>query len=199
MTIYDSELWIEDVDRVIAANPWISELSGKSIIITGIGGLVCSPIADILIRYNETKPADYKNVKIIAAARSESRIHDRFGVYADKDYFQFVKYDATDPICGLTVHSDYIIHGASNSSPDRITKEPVETMLSNFIGLYGLLKFARENGISRVLYISSSEVYGSKEGNEPYKEGQYGFIDLLKSRNSYSVGKRAAGGTEDIC
>ena len=46
------------------------------------------------------------------------------------------------------------------------------------------------------MYISSSEVYGEKKDSEPYKENQYGYIDLLKSRNSYSVGKRAA---ETLC
>ena len=196
MSIYNSEIWIEDIDRVITANPWITGLSGKSVMITGISGLVCSPIADILIRYNETKRTNEKYITILAAGRSKARICNRFGVYAEKEYFHYVKYDANDYACDLSVHADFIIHGASNSSPDRITIEPVETMLSNFIGLFGLLKYAKENGTSRVLYISSSEVYGSKEGNEPYREDQYGYIDLLKARNSYSVGKRAA---ETLC
>lgn len=196
MSIYDSKLWIEDIDKVLSSNLWINELSGKSVMITGIGGLVCSPIADILIRYNETRKSKNEYVRIIAAARSEARIRDRFGLYADREYFQFVQYDATDTVCNLTVHADYIIHGASNSSPDCITKEPVETMLCNFTALYGLLNFAKKNGICRVLYISSSEVYGLKEDNKPFKEEQYGYIDLLNSRNSYSIGKRAA---ETLC
>lgn len=69
-------------------------------------------------------------------------------------------------------------------------------MLSNFLGMKYLLDYAKEQGTKRILYISSSEVYGEKDGHEPYKEGQYGYIDLLKSRNSYSVGKRAA---ETLC
>jgi nucleoside-diphosphate-sugar epimerase len=77
-----------------------------------------------------------------------------------------------------------------------IIKEPVETMMSNFLGMKYLLDYAKEQGTERILYISSSEVYGEKEGSEPYKEGQYGYIDLLNSRNSYSVGKRAA---ETLC
>ena len=69
-------------------------------------------------------------------------------------------------------------------------------MMSNFLGMKYLLDYAKEQGTKRILYISSSEVYGEKEGTEPYKEGQYGYIDLLKARNSYSVGKRAA---ETLC
>ena len=96
----------------------------------------------------------------------------------------------------IDVHADYIIHGASNASPEMIVKEPVETMLSNFLGMKYLLDYAKDQKTKRILYISSSEVYGQKEGTEPYREGQYGYIDILNPRNSYSVGKRAA---ETLC
>lgn len=193
MSIYDCELWIKDIDCVIEANPWISSLSGKSVMITGVNGLVCSAIADVLIRYNETHELA---VAIFAAGRSEERVRDRFGEYSEKNYFRFISYDATSPYFDCPLTFDYIIHGASNSSPDMITKEPVETILSNIVGLNALLNYAKNRGVERLLYISSSEVYGAKEDSEPFKEGQYGFIDLLKSRNSYSVGKRAA---ETLC
>ena len=193
MSLYKSELWISDIDRVIEANPCISTLSGKSVMITGINGLVCSAIADILIRYNETHDLP---VIIFAAGRSEKRIKERFDKYFERNYFCYIAYDATSPYFDCPLTADYIIHGASNSSPDRITKEPVETILSNIIGLNALLNYAKNRGVERLLYISSSEIYGAKEDNKPYKEGQYGFIGLLKSRSSYSVGKRAA---ETLC
>lgn len=193
MNIYDSTLWIKDIDRTIEHNPWIEAFSGKSILITGIGGLVCSAVADILIRYNELHDVP---VLFLAAARAKNKIKKRFGEYAERQYFKFVEYDATKAECDIPFPVDYIIHGASNSSPDKITKEPVETMLSNIIGLHALLKYAYKNNVSRLLYISSSEVYGSKKGNELYKEGQYGYIDILNSRNSYSVSKRAS---ETLC
>ena len=193
MSLYDSEIWVKDIDRVIEANPCISSLSGKSVMITGINGLVCSAIADVLIRYNENHNPQ---VAIFAAGRSEKRIRERFGKYSEKSYFHFIQYDATTPFFGCNLTVDYIIHGASNSSPDRITKEPVETILSNIVGLNALLSYAKKRGTKRLLYISTSEVYGAKEDSEPFREDQYGFIDLLKPRNSYSVGKRAA---ETLC
>lgn len=193
MSIYDCELWTEDLDRVIKSMPWISSLSGKTIMITGIGGLVCSAIADILIRYNETCDDP---VTILAAARNEKTIQDRFGQFADRSYFQFMEYDATGKELRIPYPVDYIIHGAGNSSPDMISKEPVETLLGNIMGTYNLLKFAKEKSIKRLLFISSSEVYGKKDGNEPFREDQYGAVDILKSRNSYAVAKRAA---ESLC
>ncbi len=75
-------------------------------------------------------------------------------------------------------------------------KEPVETMLSNFLGMKYLLDYAKEKGTKRVLYVSTSEVYGRKEHSMPSKTDEYGWIDLLNPRSSYSIGKCAA---ETMC
>lgn len=191
--LYDNELWISDIDKVMEVVPELDILSGKSIMITGAAGLICSSVVDILFRYNDKHE---KKIKILAAGRWLEEMTVRFKDMVNRDDFIFVEYDAAKTDNTLDVRADYIIHGASNAFPGMIVKEPVETMLSNFLGMKYLLDYAKENGTKRILYISSSEVYGEKEGNEPYKEGQYGFIDLLNSRNSYSVGKRAA---ETLC
>lgn len=191
--IYKSKLWIDDIDTVINVLPELSELNGKSVMITGAAGLICSAVVDILIRFNETFGG---NVKIIGAGRWRKEMTDRFGDYCDRDYFEYVVYDASSTDNSIGTSADYIIHGASNAFPALIVKEPVETMMSNFTGMKFLLDYAKGCGAKRILYISSSEVYGQKESSDPYCEGQYGFIDLLNYRNSYSVGKRAA---ETLC
>ena len=193
MNIYQSELWLKDLDEGIEAVGELDRLAGKKVMITGAAGLILSSLTDILIRYNE---AHEEKIQIHAAGRWMEEMENRFGDYCRKDYFHFVKYDASkdDNVFGEPV--DYIIHGASNAFPSLIMKEPVETMLSNFTGLYQLLHYAKEGGTRRVLYISSSEVYGNKATDQPYREDEYGFIDLLNTRNSYSVGKRAA---ETLC
>lgn len=191
--LYDSKLWITDIDRVLEVIPEIDQLAGQSVMITGAAGLVCSAVVDVLFHYNDTHE---KKIKILAAGRWREEMFGRFHEMIDRDDFVFVAYDASKTNNFIDVHADYIIHGASNASPNMIVKEPVETMLSNFLGMKYLLDYAREQGTRRILYISSSEVYGEKEGSEPYREGQYGYIDLLESRNSYSVGKRAA---ETLC
>lgn len=193
MCMYNSRTWIDDLDRAIAALPELRELEGTSVLITGCTGLICSAVTDMLIRWNEVSE---KKIKILAAGRSAKKIKDRFEIYAQKDYFQFVPYDAVVTNQLLELRCDYIIHGAGNAFPSKIVQQPVETMLSNFIGVNYLLDDAKKYGLKRLLYISSSEVYGEKEGNKPYCEGEYGYIDLLNPRSSYSVGKRAA---ETLC
>ena len=191
--LYGNPTWISDIDKVIEVVPELDRLAGKSLMITGAAGLVCSAIVDIIFRYNDTHD---EKIQVLAAGRWPEEMSARFGDQVNREDFTFVVYDASKTDNVIDVHADYIIHGASNASPNMIVKEPVETMMSNFVGMKYLLDYAKEQGTKRILYISSSEVYGEKEGTEPYKEGQYGYIDLLKSRNSYSVGKRAA---ETLC
>ena len=191
--LYLNEQWIKDIDEVSAIVPELDSLAGKSVLITGAAGLICSSVVDILFRYNDTHE---KPVRIYAAGRWIEEMEARFKYQVHREDFVFVKYDAARTDNQIDVYADYIIHGASNAFPGLVVKEPVETMLSNFMGMYYLLEYARTHGTKRILYISSSEVYGNKQDDKPFKENEYGFIDLLNPRNSYSVGKRAA---ETLC
>ena len=161
--------------------------------VTGCTGLICSAVLDLFIRWNETHR---EKIVILAAGRNEQKIQARFTRYVGEDWFVFVPYDAASLNNHLDLPCDYIIHGAGNASPDKILREPVETMLSNFTGMKFLLDYMKEKEVSRILYISSSEVYGRKERNSPCNPDDYGYIDLLNPRNSYAVGKCAA---ETLC
>lgn len=193
MSLYDSNLWIDDIDKVISILPELNSLENQNVMITGAAGLICSAVTDILIRYNESHD---EKIQIYAAGRNEQKMRDRFSEYYDRGYFHFVPYDSSRSDNHFSFHCDYIIHGAANSSPKKIVREPVETMLGNFLGVKYLLDFAKETESERVLYISSSEVYGKKEREGAARENDYGFIDILVPRNSYSIGKKAA---ETLC
>ena len=193
MSIYESKLWISDLDKTIKSLPDLSELEGKSILLTGCTGLICSAVIDLLIHWNETHEG---KITILAAGRSNNKVSERFTPYDKEKWFIFVPYDASSTNNMFSIPCDYVIHGASNASPNKIVNEPVETMLSNFLGMKYLLDYAREKAAKRVLYISSSEVYGMKEHDRPSRIDEYGWIDLLNPRSSYSIGTCAA---ETMC
>lgn len=183
MNILQSKLYQGDIEKSLSGVMKIDELKNSNILITGATGLVCSAIVDLLIN------ADF-DINVYAAGRSEQKVEERFG---GKAYF--VQYDATQPL-SFDIDVDYIIHGASNASPNLYVNEPVETMQANINGMQNLLEYARRKNVKKVIYISSSEVYGRKDSIEPFIEDQYGFIDLLNPRSSYSIAKRA---TETMC
>ena len=193
MSIYDSTLWSADRDETIAAFPELDALSGNAVLITGCTGLIGSALTDLLIRWNETHA---EKIRLFAAGRDTRKIEARFAPYAQADWFCAVPYDASATKNALAFSCDYIVHAASNAFPGMIVKEPVETMLGNFLGLKCLLDYAKARHVKRVLYVSSSEIYGQKDGNQPYRETDCGYVESLNPRSAYPVGKRAA---ETLC
>ena len=193
---YCKEYW-DDVRIVAGSIPEIDKLYNKKILITGATGMLCSPVVDIISLLNREKNA---GIELTIAGRSEQRCSDRFKGALDEGDYKFVKYDANS-VAKLDVKADYIIHGASNADNRRFLKEPVETLLSNIIGLKALLDLAADNKGSRLLFDSSSEVYGNRErfsyaADGEIAEDEYGYVDILSSRSCYPSGKRAA---ESLC
>lgn len=179
----------DDIRRILKNIPNVEGLKNKTVLITGCTGMLCSPVADVLFYLNEEQ--DY-GINVILAARNKERTENRF----TGKTFKFVSYDATSSEPMRTDDKiDFIIHGASNADPSAFTREPVETMLANTVGLKVLLDLARDNN-ARILYVSSSEVYGRKDNNEPFPEDHYGYVDILNPRACYPNSKRMA---ETMC
>ena len=193
MELYNNTQWIADIDEALSSVPELRELAGSNVLITGSTGLICSALVETLARWNDTH---VESIGIVAAGRSESGVKARFPLFNDRPWFDVVAYDAVSPVISESVNCDYIVHGAGNASPNKIISEPVETMVGNFVGTYRLLEYAKEHSVKRLLYISSSEVYGRSESVEPFHIQDYGYVDLLQPRSSYAVGKRAA---ETLC
>lgn len=192
MDLYGSQTYRGDLEKAADSMPFLDELRNASVLVTGASGLICSAVTDLLLWYNESRNA---GITVYAAGRSESGFRRRFRSYSERNDLVFVPYDTAGAV-EFDFYADYIIHGAGNAHPAAISSEPVETMLDNFMGMRGLLEYAREVLAKRVLFISSSEVYGKKNTLEPFSEEEYGYVDLLNLRASYPVSKRAA---ETLC
>ena len=188
---YTKEYW-EDLEKIQRIIPNLQILHNKSILITGANGMIGSAIVDFLLHINKTNNFE---IEIFVAGRNEMRVKQRFGYLFEDSHFHFLQYDATQKI-GFKEKFDYIIHAASNANPAVYVKSPVETMISNFDGMLNLLEYTKEYEISRILYISSSEVYGNKQSVGIYQEDDYGYIDLLNPIACYPSAKRAA---ETLC
>lgn len=189
MKLYDLPEYQSTLKKSIPSILSVKELRNRSILITGATGLIGSSIVEQLLYLNDTQGFA---IRIYAGARNVKSLENRFGQRED---IQFVSYDAVKPIA-FAIDIDYLIHAASNASPELYVQQPVETMTSNFLGMYHLLEYAREHQVKRVVYISSSEVYGQKENDQPFMEDEYGFMDILNVRSSYGSAKRA---TETLC
>lgn len=186
-----SKLYTDSIRKIQDAIPNVEHLRNKKILVTGASGLIGSALIDFLMFLN-TKGY---SIKAHAAVRNMEKAHKRFDSYENAHEFNIVEYDAGKAI-EFDIDCDFIIHGASNANPSAYSKFPVETMISNFDGMLNLLNYAREHKTSRLLYVSSSEVYGNKKTAEPYCENDYGYVDILNPRACYPSAKRA---TETLC
>ena len=106
------------------------------------------------------------------------------------DKLEFVIGDLSRPV-EYEKPVDYIVHGASPTGSKFFVESPVETIETAIYGTDRLLQFARDKQVSGMVYLSSLEVYGVPDGkNETISESDYGYIEPLSVRSSYSEGKR---------
>ena len=190
MNLWNSNIYLSDLKKALSSVN-IEYYKNKSILITGATGLIGSAIVDIFLMMNHMYNT---NIIVYVAGRSKEEDDARFP-YGDELGMRSVYYDATKEI-SFEVSPDFMIHCASNASPDKYISEPVETMLANIFGAHNLLSAISKNSLKKFLYVSSSEVYGRLPHNKPMTEDEYGYIDVLSVRSSYSMGKRAA---ETMC
>lgn len=162
-------------------------LEGKTVLISGVTGMIGSAMADALCMAG-------KDIRILGMGRSKKRAANRFDYpWFTENNFRFIEHDVAKKYL-LDEHIDFVIHAASPAYPAVFAKYPVETMTANFLGTLNLLELAKENR-ARFLFVSSGEIYG--EIDKATKEEQdYGFIDSMQPRSCYPNSKRAA---ETLC
>ena len=177
-------------DIIAVANlelPW-EKLSNSNILITGATGLIGSCLVEVLM----SRPN--KDYHVYASGRNEERAKARFAEFANDSDFHFFKYDVMKPLEG-DIHFDYIIHAASNASPNFFATKPVEVIKSNIDGVSNLMDYGMEHGLKRLLFVSSGEVYGEGDGRV-FTENYSGYVNPTSPRSCYPSSKRAA---ETLC
>lgn len=163
--------------------PW-GKLSGCNILVTGATGLIGSALVDVLM----ANPS--KDYQIYALGRNENRAQARFVRFKDDPSFHFLCGDVTLPLaCDVPFH--FIIHAASNGSPNFFANNPVEVMKSNLFGVSNLIEYGLGHDMKRFLYVSTGEVYGVNDAMV-LDESSYGYVDILNTRSCYPSSKRAA-------
>ncbi len=167
--------------------PW-EKLSGANILVTGATGLIGGCLVETLMM---NPKRDYQ---VYASGRNEERARKRFAEFAKDKAFHFIQYDVMQPL-ESEVNFDFIIHAASNASPNFFAKKPVEVIKSNIDGVAHLMDYGLGHGMKRFLYVSSGEVYGEGDGRV-FTEDYSGYVNCATPRACYPSSKRAA---ETLC
>lgn len=153
------------------------DLSNKTFLVTGGAGFIGSNIVEYLFKYNAKK--------VIVLDNLATGFEDNLKPYLPLANFQFIKGD----ICNIDdcnkacVGVDYVFHQAALGSVPRSIKNPIATHNVNATGFINVLLAARDANIKRVVYASSSSVYGDSKVL-PKVENQIG-----KQLSPYAVSK----------
>lgn len=103
--------------------------------------------------------------------------------------FIFINHDILEPVKStILIHK--IWHLASPASPFFYQNDPINTLRVNYEGTYNLLNLAKSHN-SKVLFTSTSEVYGETKNN-PQEENMPITLSTFSPRACYSEGKRIA-------
>ena len=189
----ENQFVVEDLKNV-AADKVISwdKLNNKSVLVTGATGLIGSLLVKALLYSADNNGAD---ITVGAFIRNKDKADKVLG-NLKKDHPNLV-YEIGDLSDGLNLSRryDYIIHAASATGSKDFIEKPVETILTTVESTKNFLKYAKENTIDSMVYISSMEVYGEIP-HETVKEEDFGLLNWMNLRSSYPQSKRLA---ETLC
>ena len=180
--------YLQDIRSLFEAGLDLSALQGCRILVTGATGLIGGCLTDVLM----TSP--HRDYLVYVLGRNEARARQRFSRYWEEPDFHFIKHDISQPLT-TDMSFDYIIHAASNASPNFFKEKPVEVIRSNIMGVEYLMDYGLAHGMKRMLFVSSGEIYGEGDGR-PFTETDSGYVDCATPRACYPSSKRAA---ETLC
>lgn len=184
-----------DLQTIVRAElPW-QEFSGKTVLITGANGFLPAYLVETLLYLNCQTLKE--PVLVVGLVRNYDKARQRFNLYIENDNLRLLTQDVSLPLkLDYPVH--YIIHAASQASPKYYGTDPVGTLKANVVGTLNVLQLAQSQVEScKVLYFSSSEVYGELMAEQlPVQENQFGYLDPTRVRSCYAESKRMG---ENMC
>ena len=153
-------------------------------LVTGAAGFIGSNLVEALLRLGQ------KVVGLDNFLTGHQKNLDQVRGLVSRDEwarFQFLQADIRDvEACRKACAGvDYVLHQAALGSVPRSIENPLLTHEINVTGFLNVLNSAREAGVSRFVYASSSSVYGDHPGS-PKVEHAIG-----KPLSPYAAGKRS--------
>lgn len=177
----------EDIERILSADLDWAQFEGRTVLITGASGFLAAYLTQTMLALAEKRSSG--PARMIGLVRDKARTAAQLGTLIDHPLLTLLEQDVCDPLPD-DLHADFIIHAASLASPKFYRDDPIGTIRPNVIGTEQILELAAR-AKSTVLYISSSEVYGTLPPDAiPTAENMLGLVDPLDPRSCYAESKR---------
>lgn len=131
-----------------------NDISKFRFLISGGAGFIGSNLVEYLLKYGA------KEVRVID--NLSTGFEGNLKAFYEQPNFTFINADISDYESCLKVCEgiDYVSHQAALGSVPRSLKDPIGTNAANVDGFVNMATAAREQGVKRMVYASSSSVYG---------------------------------------
>ncbi len=141
-------------------------LKGKSVLVTGGAGFIGSNLVEALLNIG---------AKVSVFDNLETGKRTNLTEFDSNESFSFIEGDIRNYEACLQAMKgiDLISHQAALGSVPRSIEFPHNTHAVNATGFLNMLHAAKESGVKRFVYASSSSVYGDSQAS-PKKEGEEG-------------------------
>ena len=144
-----------EVKKALKKNP-------KTWLVTGCAGFIGSNLIETLLLLNQ-KVVGLDN---FATGHKYNLEHVKKSVSKEQwKNFNFMEGDITnyDTCMYITKDIDIVLHQAALGSVPRSIDNPVNSNASNVSGFLNMLTASKDNGVKRLVYASSSSVYGDSQ------------------------------------
>jgi UDP-N-acetylglucosamine 4-epimerase len=157
--------------------------SPRKWVVTGVAGFIGSNLLETLLRLNQ-RVVGLDNLAT-GHAENLAEVQNRLGPQQWKN-FSWIEGDIQDAgTCRDLVNgADYVLHQAALGSVPRSVANPVDTNASNVTGFLNMLWAAKEAGVRRFVFASSSSVYGDANALPQLEE------NIGNCLSPYAVSKR---------
>lgn len=154
----------------------MGQLSHKKVLVTGGAGFIGTNLCEALLENDND---------VIAFDNLSTGLESNLAECKKNPRFTFVKGDITnfDDISGALEGVDIVLHQAALGSVPRSIHNPLDTNQVNITGFLTVLEACKKHNIKRVVYASSSSVYGDIK-DSPKIENSIG-----KQLSPYAVSK----------
>ena len=162
------------------------------ILVTGVCGFIGFNFANFLLKKNY-KIYGIDNINNYYSVKLKN---DRLTILKKNKNFTFFKADIKNHKKLKNIFNktkfDIVIHLAAQAGVRYSIKEPRKYIENNIDGFFNVIDLCRNNNIKKIIYASSSSVYGDNK-NFPLKENQ-----VLKPKNLYASTKANNEETAEI-
>jgi len=142
----------------------MNKITETKFLLTGGAGFIGSHIAEYLVHNNAMMVRVIDNLSTGTMGNIQHII--------DSNNFEFIFGDITDiEFCRQVMDGiDIVCHQAALGSVPRSVNDPLGSHNANVNGLLNILVAAKEHNIKRVVYASSSSIYGNDPNQEKFED-----------------------------